>query len=223
MNNPRLCVSITSKDTQLVKKIAPMVDLFEVRIDLIGRGWQEVAEKLSKPWIACNRKKEEGGRWKGSESARLDELLKAVGMGASIIDIELSTPDVADLVEEIKEDAECLLSYHNVKETPPLVKMKEIVLKQQDAGADICKVVTNAQSLQDNRAVLRLIKEFPQLKIVSFAMGPLGQISRVLSPLAGGYFTYASVAEGKESAAGQMTAGDLRIIYKLLNLENQAG
>ena len=219
MNNPRLCVSITSKDTQLVKKIAPMVDLFEVRIDLIGRGWQEVAAKLSKPWIACNRKKEEGGRWRGSESVRLDQLLKAVSMGASIIDIELSTPDVAGLVEEIKGDAECLLSYHNIKVTPPLSRMKDIVLRQQSAGADICKVVTTARSLQDNRNVLRLIKECPQVKLVSFAMGPLGQISRVLSPLAGGYFTYASVAEGRESAAGQMMAGDLRIIYQLLNLE----
>ena len=219
MNSPRLCAAITNKDIKAIKKVAPTVDLFEVRIDLIGRGWQEVAAKLSKPWIACNRKKEEGGRWRGSESGRLDQLLKAVSMGASIIDIELSTPDVAGLVEEIKGDAECLISYHNVKITPPLSRMKDIVLKQQAAGADICKVVTAAQSLQDNRTVLRLIRECPQVKLVSFAMGPLGQISRILSPLVGGYFTYASVAEGRESAAGQMTAGDLRIVYKLLDFE----
>jgi 3-dehydroquinate dehydratase type I len=219
MNDPKLCVSITSKDTQLVKKVAPNVDLFEVRIDLIGRGWQEVAAKLSKPWIACNRKKEEGGRWRGSESARLDQLLKAVSMGADIVDIELSTPDVSGLVEEIKGEARCLISYHNVKITPPLSKMRDIVQRQQAAGADICKVVTIARSLQDNRNVLRLIKECPQVKLVSFAMGPLGQISRILSPLAGGYFTYASVAEGRESAAGQMTAADLKIIYKLLDFE----
>jgi 3-dehydroquinate dehydratase-1 len=218
MGSPRLCAAITSTDITAVKKVAPLVDLFEVRIDLIGRGWQEIAGKLPKPWIACNRKKEEGGRWKGSELARLDELLKALSLGASIIDIELSTPDVAGLVEEIKGDAKCLISYHNLKVTPPLAKMKEIVQKQWDTGADIGKVVTTAQTLQDNGVVLRLAKEFPDLKVVSFAMGPLGQISRVLGPLAGGYFTYASVAEGRESAAGQMTAGDLRKIYKLLKI-----
>jgi 3-dehydroquinate dehydratase-1 len=98
--------------------------------------------------------------------------------------------------------------------------MKDIVLRQQDAGADICKVVATARTLQDNGVLLRLIKEFPELKLVSLAMGPLGQISRVLCPLAGGYFTYASIAEGQESAAGQMTAGDLRKIYQFLSIEN---
>lgn len=218
MSSPRLCAAVTNKDTKAIKKVAPLVDLFEVRIDLIGRGWQDVAAGLSKPWIACNRKKEEGGRWKGSETARLDELLKAIGVGASIIDIELSTPGVTGMVEEIKGDAECLISYHNFKNTPPLAKMKEIVQKQQAAGADICKVVTTARGLQDNSTVLRLIKELPGLKVVSLAMGPLGQISRVLCPLVGGYFTYASVAEGKESAAGQLTAGELRKICNLLNV-----
>jgi 3-dehydroquinate dehydratase len=46
-----------------------------------------------------------------------------------------------------------------------------------------------------------------------------GQISRVLCPLAGGYFTYASVAAGKESAEGQITAGELRKIYGMLGNE----
>jgi 3-dehydroquinate dehydratase-1 len=220
ISSPRLCAAITDKDIKAARKVAQLVDLFEVRIDLIGKGWQEIAGKLPKPWIACNRKKDEGGRWKGSETARLDELLKAIGVGASIIDIELSTPGVAGLVEEIKGDAECLISYHNVKVTPTLAKMKDIVLRQQDAGADICKVVATARTLQDNGVLLRLIKEFPELKLVSLAMGPLGQISRVLCPLAGGYFTYASIAEGQESAAGQMTAGDLRKIYQFLSIEN---
>jgi len=216
MNNVQLCVAITNNDVEAVKTIAPWIDLFEVRIDLIGEGWQELVGHLGKPWIACNRKTEEGGSWHGSEQERTGELLKAVELGANIIDIELSTPGVAGLVRQIKEKAECLLSYHNLEGTPPLEEMKDIVRRQQHSGADICKVVTTAHNLPDNIAVLELIREFPDLKVVSFAMGWAGQLSRVLCPLAGGYYTYASVEEGKESATGQLPAKVLREIYRLV-------
>jgi 3-dehydroquinate dehydratase len=47
-------------------------------------------------------------------------------------------------------------------------------------------------------------------------MGGLGQISRVLCPMVGGYFIYASIEAGKESAEGQMTVSELRWIYDIL-------
>ena len=216
MDNVRLCVAITNQDIEAVRAITPFVDLFEVRIDLIGEGWRELLGHLVKPWIACNRKRDEGGSWKGGEEERTAELLKAVALGASIVDIELSTPGVAGLVRQIKNGTECLISYHNLGGTPPLEEMKEIIRQQRQAGADICKVVTTAQELTDNITVLELIREFPDLKVVSFAMGWAGQLSRVLCPLVGCYYTYASIAEGKESATGQLPARVLRDIYRLV-------
>jgi 3-dehydroquinate dehydratase-1 len=216
MDNVRLCAAITTKDIDAVRAIAPFIDLFEVRIDLIGEGWQELPGHLVKPWIASNRKRDEGGSWKSSEEERIGELLRAVGLGASMVDIELSTPGLVGLVSEIKGKAECLLSYHNLEGTPPLEEMKDIVRRQRQAGADICKVVTTAHNLPDNVTVLELIREFPDLKVVSFAMGWAGQLSRVLCPLVGGYYTYASIEEGKESAAGQLPARILRDIYRLV-------
>ncbi len=213
---PRICVAIVNRDLEAVAGIEPLADLFEVRIDLIGEGWREVAKRLGKPWIACNRSKGEGGKWRGGESQRIKELLSALELGASIVDIELGSPGLEKVVREIKGRADCLLSYHDLKRTPPLDKMREIIKNQLVAGADICKVVTTARSFKDNPSTLQLIADFPQQKVVSFAMGALGKISRVLCPLAGGYFTYASVGEGSESAAGQITVKELREIYGIL-------
>jgi len=213
---PRICVAIVNRDLEAVAGIEPLADLFEVRIDLIGDNWREVAKRLGKPWIACNRSKGEGGKWRGGESQRISELLSALELGASIVDIELGTPGLEKVVREIKGRADCLLSYHDLKRTPPLNKMREIIKNQLVAGADICKVVTTACSFKDNLSALQLIADFPQKKVVCFAMGVLGQISRVLCPLAGGYFTYASVGEGSESAAGQITVKELREIYGIL-------
>jgi 3-dehydroquinate dehydratase type I len=111
----------------------------------------------------------------------------------------------------------CLVSYHDIKETPSLDRLRQIVINQLAAGAGICKVVTTAQSFADNLAVLQLITNYSSAKIVSFAMGAAGQLSRVLCPLVGGYFTYASIKGGKESADGQITASELREIYRMLN------
>jgi len=215
---PKICASIIDADLPSIDTIAPTVDLFEVRIDLIGRGWREVAGALKKPWIACNRRAEEGGKWGGSEPARIKELLGVLELGASIIDIELAAPDVKRVVSEVKGRGHCLVSYHDIKGTPPRKKLREIIESERDAGADICKVVTTARSLADNLTVLHLITEFPKEKVVAFAMGEAGQISRVLCPLVGGYFTYASIEAGRESAAGQVTVEDLEKIYGMINV-----
>lgn len=213
---PKICVAITRNDMRAIASVEPFVDLFEVRIDLIGTGWKKLVNGLKKPWIACNRRPEEGGKWQDGETKRLEELMAALELGASIVDIELGTPGVEEVVKNIKGRAEILVSYHNLKETPELDKIRQIIINQLAVGADICKVVTAARSFQDNLTIFKLISLFPSNNIIAFCMGEEGRISRILSPLMGGYFTYASVSQGKESAAGQVPANVLRDIYQTL-------
>ena len=195
-----------------------MVDLFEVRIDLIGDGWQELVNHLEKPWIACNRIADEGGQWQGNEARRVERLLQGVELGADIVDVELRTKNLEKIVPLVKKRAKCLLSFHDLEKTPSLNEMKEMVRRQLKAGADVCKVITTAREFEDNLTVLQLVSEFAGERLVSFTMGPLGGISRVLCPLVGGEFTYASIEKGKESAPGQITVGDLLRIYEILGL-----
>lgn len=216
MKRPRICAVIVDKDLEAVNEVTPLVDLFEVRIDLIGDGWQEPAKQLNKPWIACNRRADEGGRWEKGEESRIAELVKAVELGTDIIDIELRTKNLEHVISMIGKRAKCLLSCHDLAKTPSLNRMREMVQRQLTAGADICKIVTTAQSFDNNLTVLQLITEFPKTRIVSFATGPLGLISRVLCPMVGGDFTYASTKIGKESASGQMTVRDLRKLYEMM-------
>ncbi|MFQ6122418.1 MAG: type I 3-dehydroquinate dehydratase [Dehalococcoidales bacterium] len=216
MKRPRICAVIVSNDLEAVKRVEPLVELFEVRIDLIGDSWRELTRQLKKPWIACNRSANEGGGWREGEPKRIEELLSAIELGASMIDVELMTENLKEIMPPIKRRAKCLLSFHNLKGTPTLSKMREIVQRELEAGADICKVVTTAQRFEDNLAVLQLISDFPRIRVVSFAMGASGFASRILCPLVGGDFTYASIEKGKESASGQITVEDLRKIYRMV-------
>ena len=216
MKKPRICAVIVDNDPKRTIEVEPFVDLFEVRIDIIGDSWQELVSQLGKPWIACNRSANEGGEWKGDEARRIEKLLQAIELGADMVDIELRARNLDKIAQLTKKRTKCLLSSHDLEKTPPLDEMKELVQRQLKAGADICKVVTTARSFEDNITVLQLIVEFPEIKIVTGAMGPLGHISRVLGPLVGGDFTYASIKEGKESAPGQITIKDLRKLYEMV-------
>lgn len=217
MKKPRICAVIVDGDLAAVKRVESLVELFEVRIDLIGNGWQEMVRQLDRPWIACNRSAGEGGRWGGDEAARIEELARAVELGAAVVDIELGIKNLEKVMRLIGKRAEYLLSYHDFNSTPPFEDMRGIVQRQLEAGANICKVVTTAQRFEDNLAVLRLITEYPGKKVVSFAMGSPGFASRILCPLVGGDFTYASIVEGKESASGQIAVRDLRKLYEMVS------
>jgi 3-dehydroquinate dehydratase-1 len=103
--------------------------------------------------------------------------------------------------------------------TPPLDTLREIAESQLAAGADISKIVTTARNFADNLTILQLIPEFPSQRIVAFAMGELGLTSRIICPLIGGDFTYASISKGGESAPGQLTVKELGQIYGMLKDE----
>ena len=218
MKKPRICAVMVNNDREAVKKVEPLVDLFEVRIDIIGDSWQELVKQFKKPWIACNRRADEGGKWEGNEAKRIEELLKAIELGVDIIDLEFRTGNLRQTMELIKKRAKCLLSFHELRGTPPLNSLREMVQGQLEAGADICKVVTTAQRLEDNLSILQLISEFPKTRIVALAMGSLGFASRVLGPLVGGDFTYASIEPGQESASGQITVRELRKLYEMVGV-----
>ncbi len=216
MKRPKICAVIIDDNITAVTEIQPLVDLFEVRIDLVGESWTRVVKEISKPWIACNRIPEEGGKWQESEPRRIERLLLAIELGASMIDIELQTKNIENVVAAVKKRAACIISYHNFEKTPPLTELKSLLDRQLKAGADACKIVTTATNVRDNWTILDLISQNPAVSLVAFAMGTMGLLSRVLSPLAGGYFTYASIETGKESAPGQITVKELIKTYQII-------
>jgi 3-dehydroquinate dehydratase I len=216
MKRPKICAVVTDENIKAVTEIQPLVDLFEVRIDLVGENWTRVVKEINKPWIACNRISEEGGKWHESEPRRIERLLLAIELGASIVDIELQTKNIENVVTAVKKRAACIISCHNFEKTPPLTELNSLLDRQLKAGADACKIVTTATDVRDNWTILDLISNNPAVSLVAFAMGTMGLLSRVLSPLAGGYFTYASIETGKESAPGQITVKELIKTYQII-------
>lgn len=216
MRKNKICAVITGSDRSAIVGAKDKADIFEVRIDMIGNKWQEIVPELKKPWIATNRSVSQQGKWTGSEEARIAELVKAIELGAWMIDIELGSEGFPKLISKVKKGARLLISYHDWSATPPAKELAQIVRREISAGAYACKVVTTANRFVDNISVLQLMGKFPSARVIAFAMGRDGIISRVMAPLAGAYFTYASLDEGSASAPGQVTAANMMELYRLI-------
>ena len=217
MRSPDICACITTiDDLDAALAVRDLVALYEVRMDLIGADWPQVAAVLRRPWIACNRLASQGGACHSGESERLDSLKRAIELGAAIVDIEMTAPDVAAFVRDVKGEARALVSHHDFEGTVSEDSLIAIADRQRALGADICKVASTAQTAQDGVTMIRLVRRLCGTPIVAFAMGPLGMASRVLAPLAGAAFTYASLVVGREAAPGQLTVDGLHTIYEAI-------
>ena len=223
-----LCAPITASTFEqalnlLRKAEAKNADLIEFRLDYMNSipALKELVSATRLPKIATNRPYSEGGKFRGKESERIKLLLEAARTGFQYVDIELGIDDVVDVVRRIRKvGVETIVSYHNFETTPNLQEFERILEKQLSTGADICKIVSTARELRDNLGILEFVSNSSRKsKIVSFAMGELGVVSRILSPIYGASFTFASIERGAESAAGQLTIDEVKEIYRSMRLE----
>jgi 3-dehydroquinate dehydratase type I len=197
-------------------------DFIEIRLDSMKRpcSFSRIRDATSRRLVAANRSKADGGLFRGAEETRLETLVRAAQEGFDYIDLELRMEDITGNVRRIKKaGAKSIVSYHNLKRTPPLTTLESILALEKRAKADVCKIVCAARSSGDNLRCLRLVeKHAMKTRLVCFCMGRIGIPSRILSPALGGYFTFASARAGRETARGQIPIRDLRALYKELAL-----
>jgi len=222
---PKICVSIVEDNIRRVVEVLKgvdesEVDLAEIRLDYLHnvKGLHEVRRATKLPLIATNRRKVEGGLSQLDEEERVKILMKAASEGFEYVDLELSTPMAGQLVHDLRDGgAKVIVSFHDLHRTQSLHVLERILEKEMDAGADVCKIVGTVKMVEDNLTYLNLLaRNHGRCRAVCFGMGIKGRLSRVMSPLFGGEFTFASLREGSESAPGQPTIADLRQIYDLI-------
>ena len=222
---PRICVSILPKNNlealSLIEKAEKFkADLIEVRFDCFetSRNLSELVKSTKIPLIATNKLQSERGYFTGSEIQRQEILLNAAKNGFEYVDVDLSTPESKKMIENLRHlGAKSIVSYHKYDGAPGISEMTKVLETEISSGAYVCKIVTTAKTIEDNLTTLNFLSAMPsRVKLVCFCMGESGKLSRLLSPMFGAFFTYASLKEGSETAKGQMTIEQMRATYNLL-------
>lgn len=215
---PRICVSILPKTEaealQLIEKAeATHADFIEVRLDHLENqnGLADLATHGKTPKIATDKASRK-------ETEHHQMLIAAAKSGFEYVDTELSTPQLGDLVKELKElDVKPIVSFHKFDGSLSISELNGILEREISTGAEVCKIVTTAKQMEDNLTTLNFTSAASRkAKIVCFCMGELGKVSRLLSPLFGGFFTFASLESGSETASGQITIQEMKASYELL-------
>jgi len=226
----KICISVQAQTNDgaqaLMSRAYEKADLVELRIDgMTAPDLERLIKGKKGEMLVTSRRREEGGLCDAPERERVSLLAQAVMLGADYVDVEASTD--ADLIMTLKAKiaerenrSKLILSWHEVKGTPSERFLRQKYREMAASGADIIKMVTCAREEADNLRVLNLVPRAcrEEQNIIAFCMGGPGRLSRVVSPLLGSCFTYASLESGAESAPGQLTVDQMKKIWDIMTL-----
>lgn len=180
----------------------------ELRLDFLAKApdFKRLLDNKPCPIMATVRRPQDGGRWSGSEEARLALLRQAIVAGFDWVDLET---DIADGIRRFK-DVKRVISYHNMREVP--ANLEKIYQRMCSQDGDALKLAVRAQHPKDNVRVLHLLKNSPR-PTVAFCMGDLGMPSRLLGAKFGAPFTYAAFNKERGIAPGLPSFVDMKRLY----------
>jgi len=207
--SPRI-VAVLGKEAAGDVSKAGEADMIEVRLDLLDRSALDPLQAISrirksttKPIIATNRMREEGGSFQGSEEERV-KLLLAASAFADYIDVELRARDRDEIIRKAGKPA--IVSYHDFVRMPATEELRSILDEMSRAGAAVAKIAVTPGCLRDNLAILELLLD-SSIPLCVIAMGVLGRHLRSIAPIYGSVLTYGYIRE--PTAPGQMSVQEL--------------
>lgn len=218
----KTCVSIAettpNKVKQVLKTALKKSDFVEVRFDFlkieqIPQTLELIRKDLSR--IVCTlRPKTEGGKFSGNEKERMSIIKLIAEYNPFLLDVEFNTlkknPQLTKYLKSTK--TELLVSWHDLKKTPKATELKKKIAQMGKFSNNV-KIVSTAKTTDDATRMLELYSKKGKNNLISFAMGDMGKISRILCLYLGSPFTYVSL--GKAVAPGQFSVDEVKKITNL--------
>lgn len=218
----KTCVSIAEKTPYKVKQTLKVAlkksDYVEVRFDFLNiEQIPETLESIKKDLnkIVCTlRPKTEGGKFLGNEKERSAILKLIAEYNPFLLDVEFNTlKRNSSLRKYLKSTkTKLLVSWHDFKKTPSSSELKKKMNQMSKFSSNV-KIVSTAKSVNDSNRMLELYNKKGKNNLISFAMGDLGRISRILCLYLGSPYTYVSL--GKPVAPGQFSVDEVKKITNL--------
>lgn len=235
---PKICIPVVGRTRKEIREAAEQIrvagaDIVEWRADwyddiFVHKKAEETVKELrdvlgSTPLLFTFRTAREGGEKAIGETAYV-ELNREIAESGYIdmADVEVFSGDAA--VSAVIGCAHAckvkvVASNHDFHKTPAKEEIVERLRRMQELGADILKIAVMPQSKKDVLTLLAATEEmcsvYADRPVITMSMDGTGVISRLCGEVFGSAVTFGSV--GKASAPGQVEAGELRRVLKLLH------
>lgn len=213
---PRIILVVTDKETNA--QIKPLrVDVLELRVDLFRKRDLNYIQsqilnrrKLRIPLLLTVRNQKQEGATKDWSVQEKRQILQVALPLVDMVDIELSSPLLRETLTKARHlNKIIIVSMHDFKQTP--LHMENIFKKALSTRADIIKIATKANSIEDVFRMITFTRTHHRHPLITLSIGPIGSISRLILPAAGSLFTYTFL--NKPTAPGQIDVKTLQSIW----------
>jgi 3-dehydroquinate dehydratase / shikimate dehydrogenase len=237
-NSVRVCVPVcvqrASDLAAAIERAAEVADIIEVRLDCLAENEREMTtsslpgclNSAGTPTILTLRSAEQGGYTSVNHEARRRFWSSLHNLpGNCLIDLEL------DLVLDFAADephaeswidwGRVICSHHDFGGVP--VDLDRIYERMAATPARILKIAVQADDATDCLPIFRLLERARSegREMIAIAMGQAGIMTRILGPSRGSFLTFGSLDEENATAPGQLTARDMREVYRIDQIDNQ--
>lgn len=238
-NPARICVPICARQTRelsaALARAAEIADVIELRLDCLDELQLQLAlpdldtlrSAGPRPSILTLRPAEQGGqRPLDLDSRRAFWSSLEMKPGNALFDWEL---DLTLLVTKTEPSLgtrwnwdNIICSHHDFACVPD--DLEKLYERMSSTPARILKLAVRANEVTDCLPLFRLLDRAQDegREMIAIAMGEAGLATRILGPSRGAYLTYGSLDEDNRTAPGQLSAFELRDLYRLDRLDRQA-
>lgn len=198
-------------------RIREAADCVELRLDYFEEPFDLAVllrERGDLSAVVTLRPPEQGGRSPLAAHERVKVLLRAAELGAEYVDLEYDAVTPAVLAAVRAVGARVVVSRHDFGRMPDDLAdgwWTELAA----LGGDVVKVVGTALDARDCLRVFRALARADR-PTIAIAMGERGLASRVLALRSEQcLLTYAALETGGGTAPGQLTASEMRTVYRV--------
>ncbi|HEY6231701.1 MAG TPA: type I 3-dehydroquinate dehydratase, partial [Pyrinomonadaceae bacterium] len=234
-HKPRICISVCESTIAALEgaltAAAAQGDLIEVRLDCLdslqlktGRNAiQELLKQLNCESIVTFRPAEQGGR-RALDLAARSKFWASPNHPSSNSwhDIELDLAEALNSSPSFRLDwRRIICSHHDFVRMP--ADLSDIYRRLAATPAAVLKIGVQADDALECLPLFQLLERARQdgREMIALAMGTAGLATRILGPSRGSFLTYAALDHESATAPGQISARELRQVYRLANIDQQ--
>jgi 3-dehydroquinate dehydratase/shikimate dehydrogenase len=227
-----VCVPRASELSEAIARAARVADIIELRLDCLLETELDSASSLLKARIGKGaliiltmRSREQGGR----ASLSLDQRSQFWASIGSTVENCLKDFEL-DLVQEYVRRADqrvdwskIICSHHDFAGVSS--DLEKIYEQMAATPARILKIAVRAEDATDCLPVFHLLERAQRegREMIAVAMGSAGIMTRILGPSRGSFLTYGALDDESATAPGQLTARELREVYRIDRIDQQTG
>ena len=225
----KICVPVcvgTSELSDSIRRAAELGDMIELRLDCLpeekrGTAWRALAASAGCTVILTLRPAEQGGQTNVTRTDRLQFWSSIQDVRERVMfDLEFDVITEA-LANESLDASRVICSHHQFEaEIASLESMYERMAAQPAA---VLKIAVHADDAVDCLPIFKLLERAQRdgRELIAIAMGQAGVVTRILGPSRGSFLTFGSLDDQTATAPGQLTASELREVYRIDRINRQ--